>query len=285
MSVLKQDSKDNFTQIPNEAIEDNEIKPIAFRLYCYLRSRPNNWKINNADIMRKLEIGSKNTIAKYFNQLINAGWITREPSKDQNMNFTGGYDYRIYQEKQNKNEVNEPFNMWDSQNLRNRKNCEFAKSGNLNNTNSNTNTDKNNNTDNKFSNENFDKKKAKGNFPTGELYTKAMDSYWNFYQELTGVKPKIDATQGSSLKKLLKNIGVMVEKKDEDSLSSYEEKILKTLEKLFDSWPLLDDFNQRQLELRQINGNLNNLVYQIRSRKNDKNLRNSSEEFRKFLNL
>jgi len=252
MTILKKSLTSNFTQIPNEAIEDMELSAIAFRMYAYLISRPDNWKVNNTDIKKRLGIKSNETMSKYLHQLINAGWLFREKTKDSKNRFTGGYSYYIF-DKKNPN----------SENFLIRKKSKLEKNPKHSNTDFNTNTNSNNNTNNKF--------------PSGNLYKKTVDLYFKFYKHHTGVNPKFDATQGSSLKKLLKNIAQMGGEWEEDT-------VYNTLYNLFRSWKLLDNFHQKQLELRQINGNLNNIVAQIKLNGGEK-LTNSSVEFKKFLDL
>ena len=84
--ILKNLTK-NFTTIPNELIIDN-LSHGAVRLYCYLASKPENWEVYNSDIKKQLSIG-RDGLAKYWKELINAGWIEKYPEKDENGKFTG----------------------------------------------------------------------------------------------------------------------------------------------------------------------------------------------------
>ena len=77
MGVLKNELKENFTQIPNQLLFDKRISFGARILFCYLASKPNNWKIVNQDIITNLNV-SLDSVAKYFNELLDTGWITRE---------------------------------------------------------------------------------------------------------------------------------------------------------------------------------------------------------------
>ena len=96
MSILKNKLKDKFTTLPNELITDKRISFGARILYCYMIGKPNEWIILNTDIITSLEI-SKDTIAKYFKELLDTGWIERERITNEKGHFTGGYDYIIHE--------------------------------------------------------------------------------------------------------------------------------------------------------------------------------------------
>lgn len=93
MSILKNNIKNNFTIIQNEIFNYN-ISPIAFKLYIYLLSRPDNWKIYNEHVAKKLNISEK-TLIKCWKELINNKLISRIARKDEQNKFLGGYDYNI----------------------------------------------------------------------------------------------------------------------------------------------------------------------------------------------
>ena len=94
MSILKNKPPKEFSQIPNALIVDNNLSMGARVLYCLLRSKPDNWQIYNKQICNELSI-SLDTIAKYWKELIQQGWLSREKQRDEKGNFTGGYDYEI----------------------------------------------------------------------------------------------------------------------------------------------------------------------------------------------
>lgn len=95
MGVLKNELKANFTQIPNKMLLDNNLSFGARILFCYLASKPDNWKIINSDICKTLMV-SKETVSKYFNELLKTGWISREREINAKGQFAGGYNYTLY---------------------------------------------------------------------------------------------------------------------------------------------------------------------------------------------
>lgn len=119
MSVLKNKLKDKFVTVPQEMIMSKELSFGAKVLYCYLVSKPNDWVIRNSELMGALNI-SKDTIAKYFKELVSTGWIDRKRQVDSQNQFTGLYDYVIYETPK----VSEIGKMPKSEDFRNRKNAE-----------------------------------------------------------------------------------------------------------------------------------------------------------------
>ena len=65
MGILRNEIKSNFTQIPNQLLFDNRLSFGSRILYCYLASKPDNWKIINQDVINTLQV-SCDSIAKYF---------------------------------------------------------------------------------------------------------------------------------------------------------------------------------------------------------------------------
>ena len=99
MAVLKNEIKVNFTQIPNELLLDKRLSASAKILYCYIKSKPSNWKVINADIKKNLKI-SKETISKKFKELISTGWVSRKRDKNKKGQFCG-YKYTLSLKKTN----------------------------------------------------------------------------------------------------------------------------------------------------------------------------------------
>lgn len=118
MSVLKNRLKEKFVTVPKKIITDNQISFGAKIVYCYLVSKPNDWVIRNSEIMEDLNI-SKDTIAKYFKELVVNGWIDRKRQVDSQNKFTGLYDYVIYETPK----VSEIGKIPKSESFRNRENA------------------------------------------------------------------------------------------------------------------------------------------------------------------
>lgn len=94
MSVIRNQFKSSFTQIPNSLIVDNQLSNGAKMVAIYLFSKPDNWEVNNADIMKNLDIARRETIANYWKELIKTGWITRVKKCGEG-SICGGYDYNL----------------------------------------------------------------------------------------------------------------------------------------------------------------------------------------------
>ena len=81
MSILRNQIKGKFSIIENDLITDSRISDAAFRVACYLISRPDNWQIRNKDIMQQLHIKRQETLAGYWKQLISAGILSLDAAQ------------------------------------------------------------------------------------------------------------------------------------------------------------------------------------------------------------
>lgn len=95
MSVIRNKITKKFTTIPNLIIIDSKLSHGAFRVYSYLLSKPDGWKVINADIQEQLNIKQAQTLANYWKELISSGWISRHRLKDKEGKIIGGYDYEL----------------------------------------------------------------------------------------------------------------------------------------------------------------------------------------------
>lgn len=95
MAVVKNKLKMDFSQIPNEVLVDNNLKDGAKILLLYLFSKPDDWQVMNNEIKKSLNIKQNSTIASYWKQLIENGWIKRYRRTDENGKFIGGLVYEL----------------------------------------------------------------------------------------------------------------------------------------------------------------------------------------------
>ncbi len=95
MSILRNPLKSNYSKIPNALICDTNLSAGAFRVAAYLFSKVDGWEVNNHDIKKTLGIGQNSTIAGYWKELLEAGWVTRERIRGEKNAIAGGYDYQL----------------------------------------------------------------------------------------------------------------------------------------------------------------------------------------------
>jgi len=93
MSIIRNQLKREYSQIPNEIITDTTISAGAFRVLVYLFSKPDNWNIYNKDICKQLNI-TEQTLSKYWKQLLASQWLKRERNSPTHKE-PGGYTYEI----------------------------------------------------------------------------------------------------------------------------------------------------------------------------------------------
>lgn len=93
--MLQNRIKKNFSQLPNEVIEDKNLSSTAKALFWYLASRPDEWVFVNNNIKEILRMKDDKTIAKYLKELIDTGWIEKDKLRDSSGRLTGNNDYVI----------------------------------------------------------------------------------------------------------------------------------------------------------------------------------------------
>lgn len=98
MHKLKNRLKRNFSQIPNQLILDHQLSHPAYRVATYLFMLPDNWEVNNRDIMKRFNIKTKDTMANYWREILASGWVTRERRRNDAGNIIGGFEYTLHAE-------------------------------------------------------------------------------------------------------------------------------------------------------------------------------------------
>ena len=88
--------KDNPYVIKNKHATDNpSISFKATGILDYLLSKPDNWKVYEADLAKR-KTDSRHSVRTGINELINAGYITRAKKRDEKGRFKG-YHYTVYE--------------------------------------------------------------------------------------------------------------------------------------------------------------------------------------------
>lgn len=98
MAIIKNKLVRKFSTIPNAIITDLNVSSGALRVYLYLISKPDGWGVINGVIQAQLDIKQAQTIANYWKELINAGWINRTRILNDKKQYSGGYDYQLNEE-------------------------------------------------------------------------------------------------------------------------------------------------------------------------------------------
>lgn len=77
MNKVKNSIRKGFTTIPNELINDDSLTDRARFLFCYMASKPDDWKFYQEPLCKSLGY-SLDTLRKYIDELLKSGWITRQ---------------------------------------------------------------------------------------------------------------------------------------------------------------------------------------------------------------
>ena len=88
----------NFTYMVNEIFQRPELSWRAKGLYAYLMTLPNDWVIRKADLQNRSTEG-REAMERAFNELMRAGYITREIIKEKGK--FAAYNYTVYESTAN----------------------------------------------------------------------------------------------------------------------------------------------------------------------------------------
>lgn len=77
MNNIRNNIRKGFTVTPNDLINDDTLTPQARFLFVYMASKPDDWKFIQEPMAKGLG-WSLPTLRKYLEELIDAGWISRE---------------------------------------------------------------------------------------------------------------------------------------------------------------------------------------------------------------
>lgn len=96
MPIIKNRLKSHYTTIPNSLITDMRLSSTEVRIMLYIASKPDNWQVNNSDVMKTMGISRRDTLAKYWKKLEECGYIVR--SERHNSGKFQGFDYEVFPE-------------------------------------------------------------------------------------------------------------------------------------------------------------------------------------------
>jgi hypothetical protein len=91
--IVRTNRKNRFTVINNDLIEDPSIDWKDLGMLVYLLSKPDNWEISTAHLMKERKT-SRDGVYSILKNLCNAGYVSKKPKPE------GGWLWFVYDEKQ-----------------------------------------------------------------------------------------------------------------------------------------------------------------------------------------
>jgi DNA-binding transcriptional MocR family regulator len=98
MPTIKTRPVTGFAQIPNKTLQDTTITSKARGILTYLLSFPEDWTVSIQALSKQL-IEGRDSISAAFDELIAAGYVSREQERRKDGSF-GELTYYVYAEKQ-----------------------------------------------------------------------------------------------------------------------------------------------------------------------------------------
>ena len=277
-----------FTIIQNEIINSGKISLKAMGLFLYLKSKPKDWRFSTLRIQKDFSDGLF-AIRKAMKELEEVGLLERKKTKNEKGQFEINY---IFNETVSENPTTEkPKSEIKKPSSRVRKSADGKTNDGK------TEIGKPNN--NK-KNEEVKKKKEKiiqeevslsgesGLFPEepktpsasnddGKLYSKMVDLYFNWFKDLNGgIPPKFGKADGSAMKQII-NYFKYIHKQANNGKDEVEEVILM-FTYILTNWAKIDPFLQKQTKLIQINGNIQNIINDLKNGKRNSTSKSDKSE-------
>lgn len=97
MSILRRRRTRNFTIVENEVFSDESLSLEAMGLLAWLRSRPDNWSLSVDHLRNRFKVG-RNKMHDLVRELVEAGWILRERTRDPESKAFNGIEYIVLDE-------------------------------------------------------------------------------------------------------------------------------------------------------------------------------------------
>lgn len=86
-------------------------------------------------------------------------------------------------------------------------------------------------------------------------YTRYLDSWMTFYQDLNDMKPKFHQVEGAALKKIIAYL---------KEITGSDQAGLELWHVILHNWKLLDDFHQRNCDIKYINSQINKILQNVK---------------------
>ena len=277
-----------FTIIQNEIINSGKVSLKAMGLFLYLKSKPKDWRFSTLRIQKDFSDGLF-AIRKAMKELEEVGLLERKKTKNEKGQFEINY---IFNETVSENPTTEkPKSEIKKPSSRVRKSADGK-----------TNDGKTEigNPNNKKKKEEVKKKKEKiiqeevslsgesGLFPEepktssasnddGKLYSKMVELYFNWFKDLNGgIPPKFGKADGSAMKQII-NYFKYIHKQANNGKDEVEEVILM-FTYILTNWAKIDPFLQKQTKLIQINGNIQNIINDLKNGKRNSTSKSDKSE-------
>ena len=277
-----------FTIIQNEIINSGKVSLKAMGLFLYLKSKPKDWRFSTLRIQKDFSDGLF-AIRKAMKELEEVGLLERKKTKNEKGQFEINY---IFNETVSENPTTEkPKSEIKKPSSRVRKSAD-GKTNNGKTEIGNPNNKKNNeevkNKKEKIIQEEVSLSGESGLFPEepktpsasnddGKLYSKMVDLYFNWFKDLNGgIPPKFGKADGSAMKQII-NYFKYIHKQANNGKDEVEEVILM-FTYILTNWAKIDPFLQKQTKLIQINGNIQNIINDLKNGKRNSTSKSDKSE-------
>ena len=106
MAVLRVSKSNNYSVVHNGFINDQNISFKAKGVLLYFLSKPDGWEFYIKEMAKSSKDGV-DAISSAINELEKAGYIKKVLKRNEHGNFSGGYDYNVFEVPQVEEEPEE----------------------------------------------------------------------------------------------------------------------------------------------------------------------------------
>lgn len=246
--IIKSKHFKNYTVVDNAILRDKNLSLKAKGLFCILSSLPSNWNVIQSQLEQFSNDGMSATTSA-FKELIEYG-IVKVTSKcdSKSAKFRGNLSYIVYPSLQLASNSNQEA-------IENELTDENIDTSTENALLENPIMEKAIMHKPSVLNKDIQSTDITNNNNDKLNYKSFMDLYYNFFKELNGFPPKINATEGKAMKGIIEYLIQCSENSD---------KALKAFEYVLSHWKDLSEFTQRRMRLCDINSNMVNILVELK---------------------
>lgn len=99
MAIYKSDTANQFTQIPNETLQDASLSFEAKGLLVLILSLPENWEIHKTWLQKQTPKCGQDKLKRILKEISDSGYMVKKPKKLENGRLSG-WDWFVYPVKQ-----------------------------------------------------------------------------------------------------------------------------------------------------------------------------------------
>lgn len=96
MAIYKANVCNQFTQVPNDTLQDSSITFEAKGLLVMILSLPSNWEIHKEWLQKQSPKCGRDKLTRLIKELTDSGYMIKKPRRSEDGKTLAGYDWFVY---------------------------------------------------------------------------------------------------------------------------------------------------------------------------------------------